>query len=208
MAIRRILFGSAAALSVILCLASAAWACVTAEGPYVNDLFVQQAPSGESLTVRGGGWVSSQPVEVDWRPGVSAPVTRLTSVVADSSGVVSTLVRVPPADPGFYYIALTQGSITRATPFEVVPAGGSQAGSQSTSAPVPASQSPVRLGQQWSGLRAGSDLRGLGQISPRSTGGGLSATTIGMLALMAGLLGVGLCLVIERSRPVRARARQ
>lgn len=119
---RRIACVAAAALAAALLLVSAAWACTTAGGPYINDLFARRSPVGAVVAVGGGGWQASSPLQLHWRAASGAVGDRqvLATAVTDPSGGLAASVTVPAAAAGFYYVGVTQGATTRETTLEVV----------------------------------------------------------------------------------------
>lgn len=171
--------------AVVLAGTAVAWACTSAGGPFINDLFDQRAAAGATIDVRGGGWLASTPVELTLRPGRStsdAATGRvvLGAAVTDSSGGLAAPVTVPPvAAPGFYYIGATQGPTTRFTPLQLVAPAAS-------SPPARAAGEPAG---EWPGLGAAGVSEGLTDVPARDGAAGsfvpLAVAATAGLALLA-----------------------
>lgn len=172
-------------IAVVLLGVSASWACTSAGGPLVHDLFNDRGPVGTTVSVRGDGWLTSTPVEVGWRPA-SGSVQPLTSVVPDASGRFETSVVVPQAPAGMHQVVVLQGAVARLTPFEVT--GGSVPG-------VAEAQSGDVVQFKEASLPVSSET------APSISGFAL----VGTAAALAALLAVGLAVPNSRRR-VRFRS--
>ncbi len=196
---RRVGVAMAMAAAIVVGLTSFAWACVTADGPYVDPLFMRKAPVAQDVVVQGGHWASTQPVTLDWRTSSSVVAAPLGSATVTDSGTFSSVVKVPQFAPGYYYIAVSQNGVTRSVPFEVAIASNPEAAT-----PVVAE---AASGQQWSGLRAGSNTGGLADVSQSSSTSPFGSSMMVALVIGAGVVALAACVVVERRRPVRARQR-
>lgn len=202
MRVRRGVVAVAGAVGVMLALAASAWACVAASGPFMADAVPNRVPVLSATEVSGGGWAASTPANIGLATSPSGQVQPLAVATTSPSGELAASVTVPETQPGAYYLVVTQGSITRAMPFEVSAAP--------TSAPsavaAPAAPAIAASGQDWGGLRAdGARTPGLGDL-PATTHN--SSSPLPALAVMGGtsLALAGLALAEVRRRKVAAHA--
>jgi hypothetical protein len=186
----------AGALGCLIIVSAVAWACTFGEGPYVDELATQAAPAGAQIAIRGGHWVASEPVDLDWRSTSSQVGQPLGTVLANSTGHFSADIHVPDVPPGLYYIAVSQPSAMRATGFEVLAADGARA--QRTN------QGSLPLQD---GLDTGFPDQGSPSAANDSNGSPLSVGLVVAMVAVAGMVAVGALMFIERRRAVTIPAR-
>jgi hypothetical protein len=169
----------------------------------VNPLFSQRLPVGEKVTLTGGQWATSSPVQVDLRAKSSTPLVTLASVVPDQSGALAAEFSVPPVPAGTYYVSVSQGEQHSAVGLEVLSTLGNGDGLAAASPDADKAAS----GQVWGGLRAGSSAPSLGDVAAKPAG---SSLPIGWLVgggVALGATAVVAVAVADTRRPSRARAR-
>lgn len=118
MAVKRLGAVAFGVVALVLVTASVGWACLAGTAPpFVGEPQPGRALAGSSVTVGGGSWATSGPVEVLW-DSATGPVLGLADV--DSSGTFSVTVVIPrTASPGSYLLVARQGSTAKPTVIEV-----------------------------------------------------------------------------------------
>ena len=141
---------ASAAVFVVLCVASTAWACSAL--PSVVRIDPTSARSGTTVQLAGSSVPAEGAVEIRWN-GVTGPL--LSTAVADRLGNFTTAVELPDATPGVYsLIAVTEGNggvarvavevLPSVTEPATTPAGSTWASAEGT-APLPEQRGDVGM---------------------------------------------------------------